>query len=250
MLIAPKVRFLIGTNGIPGSVFLQLVSLNRMRIFLMVALLLAAATPVSAQERSPALEVQFHRAEAAWKAGASLHEAKARVDRVLEELPSDVEARKLRAQVLLALDRPADALADALRAIDIAPSDAEARLILCEAAIAADEPVLARRELDAAAERIVDDPVMNLRLSVNAMALGQFERAEAFARTAMNLSPLNPHAYYQLARVFVARGRTDDAAAVLEQGFQRSTLDGSVVRSDSLLQRVTGHPALRERLAP
>ncbi len=225
-------------------------SLCGMRIVFLLFLLMPVMRPVSAQERPPALEVQFYRAEAAWKAGASLHEAKARVDRVLEELPSDVEARKLRAQVLLALGRPADALTDALRAIDLAPADAEARLILCEAAIEADEPVLARREFEAAAERIVDDPIMNLRLSVAAMALGYRDRAEAFARTALALAPQNPHAHYQLARVFVSTGRRDDAAAVLEQGFQRATIDASIIREDSLLQRVADHPSLRRLVDP
>lgn len=219
-------------------------------VITLLLLLTLSAGAVCAQDRPPALEVQFHRAEAAWKAGASLHEAKARVDRVLEELPQDVEARKLRAQVLLALNRPAEALTDALKAVEMRPGDAEGRLILCEVAIAADEPALARRELDAAAERIVEDPVLNLRLSVNALALGQLERAEAFARTAFNIAPQNPQVYYQLARVFLARNRDEDAVSILEQGFRTSTLDASVVRSDSLLGRVSGHPVLRDLVGP
>ncbi len=216
----------------------------------LLAIAVLLPTPSFAQERSAALDAQFHRAEAAWKSGASLHEAKARVDRVIEALPEDVEARMLRAQVLLALDRPAEAMPDALRAVDLAPGNAEARLILCETAIAADEPVLAQRELRAAADRIVDDPILNLRLSVAAAQLGYHDRAEAFARTALNLAPLNPRTHYQLARVFVAQGRIDDAASVLEQGFQQSSLDTSIIRSDSLLQKVADHPSVRRHLLP
>lgn len=220
------------------------------RVVALIIFMMMVLGPARAQDRSPTLDVQFHRAEAAWKAGASLHEAKARVDRVLEALPEDVEARKLRAQVLMALERPEEAMTDALRAIDLAPGDAEARLILCEAAIAADEPVLAQRELDAAADRIVDDPLLNLRLSVAAAHLGYLDRAEAFARTALNLAPLNPRAHYQLARVFVSQGRNDDAVAILEQGYEQSSMDASIIRGDSLLMRVADHPTLRRLLGP
>lgn len=219
-----------------------------MRITLLLLVLILGpvfAPSVMSQDRPPAIEIQFHRAEAAWKTGASLHEAKARIDRVIAELPDDIEARKLRAQVLLALDRPGDALPDALRAVELRPSDAEARLILCEAAIAADEPALARRELDAASELIIDNPDLNLRLSMSAVELGQLERGEAFARTALNLAVRNPHAYYQLARVFVLRDRGDEAAATLERGFRNTTLDPTVVRGDAVLRTLADHPDLR-----
>jgi hypothetical protein len=71
------------------------------RVAILGALLLFLLSPdARSQDRPPAIEVQFHRAEAAWKTGASLHEAKARIDRVLEEIPGDVDARKLRARHL------------------------------------------------------------------------------------------------------------------------------------------------------
>jgi Flp pilus assembly protein TadD len=216
------------------------------RVAILGALLLFLLSPdARSQDRPPAIEVQFHRAEAAWKTGASLHEAKARIDRVLEEIPGDVDARKLRAQVLLALERPAEALVDALRAVEIRPSDAEARLILCEVAIAADEQTLALRELNAASELIIDNAEFNLRLSVNAVQLGQLDRGEAFARTALSLAPRNPGSYYQLARVFVLRGQADEAVAVLERGFRGAALDPAVVREDVVLRTIAGHSDLR-----
>lgn len=222
----------------------------RSLVIVVAAVLLIPLEAAEAQQRPPTLEVQFSRAEAAWKTGASLHEAKARVDRVIDELPDDAQARKLRAQVLSALNRPGDALTDALKAAELAPDDAEARLILCEVAIAADELVLAVRELDAAAERVLDDPILNLRLSINALALGQLERAEAFARTAYNLAPRNPQVHYQLARVFVRRGMEQEAAAILSRGFQSTTLNSGLIRTDSLLRRVANHPELRDLLVP
>jgi predicted Zn-dependent protease len=223
-------------------------SVSRMRLRLFapfIVLVMAWSTPSVAQDRPPALETQFHRAEAAWKTGASLHEAKARIDRVLDELPDDIEARKLRAQVLMALQRPGDALADALRAVELRPSDPEARLILCEVAISADEGTLARRELDAASDLIIENPEFNLRLSVNSVRLGQLERGEAFARTALNLAPRNPQAYYQLARVFVLRDRPDEAVSILERGFRSAALDPVVIREDTQLRTLAGHSDLR-----
>jgi tetratricopeptide (TPR) repeat protein len=222
-----------------------------LRRFLLAVLLAGTMTSAAAaQDRPPALELQFHRAEAAWKTGASLHEAKARIDRVLEEVPNDLEARKLRAQVLLALDRPAEALVDALRAVDLRSSDAEARLILCEVALAADEPTLAQRELDAAAGLIIENPDFNLRLSVNAVRLDQLERGEAFARTALNLAPRSPGAYYQLARVFILRDQQGEAVATLERGFRTAALDAVVIREDEVLRRVATHPDLRAFMSP
>ena len=84
--------------------------------------------------RSQEMNVQYHRAETAWKSGASVLEVKTRIDRVLKALPDDVEALKLRAQVLLKLDRVAEALADVQRAVALSSKDGEAHLILCEAA--------------------------------------------------------------------------------------------------------------------
>ena len=205
---------------------------------------------VAHAQRPPALEVQFNRAESAWRTGASLHEAKARVDRVIRELPEDGEARKLRAQVLLALDRPEEALVDALKAVEKDSSDPEARVVLCETAIAAGEPALAHRELDAAAARTLDDPVLNMRLSATAIALGQLDRAENFAKLALELAPLSPQAHYQLARVLVRRSRNDEAVDVLERGLQKAAVDAEAILTDSLLQSLRGDPRLRELLPP
>src|SRR5690554_3695523 len=49
-------------------------------------------------------EAEFNRAHSAFRSGVSFLEAKARVDRVLRALPDDAQARKLRAQILIALN--------------------------------------------------------------------------------------------------------------------------------------------------
>lgn len=214
---------------------------------LLVTLLLAAA-PVRAQEwrRPPEVNVQYHRAEKAFTSGASMLEAKARVDRVLAAVPDDHEARKLRAQVLLALDRPDEAFLDAMRATMLAPEDGEAHLILAEAARATGARRLAIEALDLAAQHVLDDAAFHVRLSMNAAALGQLDRAEAFARIGLALDAREPAAYYQLARVFVLQRRPQDAAETLARGLRRAILVRSAVAQDTLLAPILSDPSLRD----
>lgn len=202
--------------------------------------------PVRAQVgvRPPEVNVQYHRAEKAFKSGASILEAKARVDRVLASVPDDVPARKLRAQVLLALDRPEEAFVDALRATVLAPTDGEAHLILAEVARATGATRLAVEALDLAAEHVLDDAPFHVRLSMNAAALGQLDRAEAFARIALALDAREPAGYYQLAKVFILQNRNADAAEILARGLRSEVLLRSAIAEDSLLRRVLSDPTL------
>ena len=199
--------------------------------------------------RSPELNRQFHRAETAWKSGTSLLEAKARVDRVLRELPNDAEARKLRAQVLLGMGQPEAALTDARRAIDLGARSGEVYLVLCEAARQSGNRRLAEQALDTASNLVLDDAALHIQFSWSAVALGRLDQAEAFARVARALDPDDPMAYYQLARVFVLKDRLDDAASVLAGGIEAAVADPLAVEEDSVLRRLVGHEALRSYLA-
>ncbi len=206
---------------------------------------LTGAPDSSAQDRRPPrLDIEFHRAERAWRSGASVLEAKIRVDRVLDEVPADAEARKLRAQILMSMDRPEEALADARKAVQARPQDGEAYLVLSEAARMNGDTYLAIEALDAAAERVLEDADFHVRLSWNALLLGQLDRAEAFARIALALAPSRAPAYYQLARVFVQKNQLDDAAAVLSRGLRGDVLDPTTIRNDSTLSRLAGHESL------
>lgn len=210
-------------------------------------LALAAVAPSGADAqtlRPPELNRQYYRAQAAWKSGTSMLEAKARIDQVLKELPNDAEARKLRAEVLLAMDRPAAALIDAERAVALRPNDPEAHLLHCEAASQMGQIEAAGQALDRAAALALEDATLHVRLSWNAVNLRQFDKAEAFARTALALDPNAPASYYQLARVFVLRDQINDAALTLVRGFQSSLLDPVVIEQDATLARTLDHPAL------
>ena len=113
----------------------------------MLLLLLLGCVPVAQAQvtRTQDLRVQYYRAETAWKSGASVLEVKARVDRVLKELPDDVEALKLRTRALLHMGRDAEALVDAQRAVALHPTDGEAQLLLSEAARRNGDVLLAER---------------------------------------------------------------------------------------------------------
>lgn len=211
----------------------------------LLLVVVAACPPAMGQPvRTPELNQQYHRAEMAWKSGTNLLEAKARVDRVLRALPDDPEARKLRAQVLLRLGRPLQALQDARQAVRLRPADAEAHLVRCEAALRSGFLKEAEEALDAAAERALEGVDLHVRLSWNAVELGQLDKAEAFARIALAQSPPRAAAYYQMARVFVLKAEFGQAATVLARGLEAGLLDPAVVTADATLSRLTRHPLL------
>ncbi len=219
-------------------------------VILAAVLWVGAAAPSLGQNavRPPELNVHYFRAETAWRTGGSVLEAKARVDRVLDELPNDVAARKLRAQVLLTMGRSTAALVDARRAVELNPQDGEAHLILCEAAFMDGDTATAARALDRASALVLEDAGLHIRLSWNAMHLGQLDKAEAFARVALNLDPNEAAAHYQLARVFVLKKQLDEAASVLARGLRASILEPEVIARDTVLARVRGHEELQNLL--
>ena len=216
---------------------------------LLAGLPVLTATSAHAQGvRPPELNVQYHRAETAWKSGASVLEVKARIDRVLEALPDDVEALKLRAQALLKMDRPEEALVDVRRAVELRPKDGEAHLILCEAARRTGDAEGAEHALEAASALALDDAALHIRLSWNAVLLEKLDKAESFARVAMASDPDEAAAYYQLARVFVLKQQPEAAATVLLNGLNASLLDPVAITADTVLVHVVDHPDLRARL--
>lgn len=209
----------------------------------------AAEKEVQRLERRPAeLRIQYDRARSAWESGASFLEAKVRLDRVLHEMPDDAEARKLRALVLLEMDRPKEALVDARRAAELAPDDAEARLIQVRALCMQGEKKAARRVLHEAAEQVVSEAPLYVRLSWNAEQVNLLGKAEEFARKALTHNANLASAYYQLARVLVRRKQADRAAGVLARGFEASVLTPGVVLRDTRLRRLARHRSLQEYL--
>ncbi len=204
----------------------------------------AQALPGTAAE----LARELRRAEMAWRSGASLLEAKARLDRVLTRAPENADARRLRARVHLDMGRPADALADAEVAARLRPSDAESQLLVCESARLTRQRARALVALDAASRLVIRDATLHVRLAYNAAELGDLERAEAFARIAVQQDADLSAAHLQLARVFALQQQDEAAIAALVRGATRGALDRRAVLADDLLRRYADAPDLRRVL--
>lgn len=221
-----------------------------MRLHGIIFLFLLTSAPLSAQVadvralRPQELNLQYHRALTAFHSGASLLEAKARVDIVLADLPDDTDALKLRADILLALDRPTDALRDAGAAVRLNPLDGEAHVLLCESAVASGNHARAVTSLTTATELFLGDISKYVRLSACAVATGQIPEAEALARIAMATGDKDGRGRLQLARIFMVSEREESAVAVLQQGLQERALRPSDVRRDTILSPLMERPEL------
>jgi predicted Zn-dependent protease len=196
--------------------------------------------------RPPELRLQFHRAERAFRAGSSANEAKSRLDLVIAALPQDAEALMLRAKVLLELERPEAAFADAKLAAELQPESGEAHLLVCETARESGNVAEALLALERAAGLISAGPDLHIRLSQNAQLLGDLDQAEAYARLAHTQDETLPEAAYQLARVFLAKERPDAAAMIIASGLEAGVLSVAEVSQDKGLEALR----LRPELAP
>ena len=181
------------------------------------------------------MDQQLQRARTAFVTGSSLLEAKARVDRVLSALPADAEARVLRAEILLRMERFDEALLDAREATRLAPSNGQAHLAVAEAALRNGDARMAELAMDRAASLVVDDAAAHIRLSRMARALDRDERSVAFARIAVALDGQSAAARYELARAFVFSGNLPAARSIVKAGLEEGLLSPEFVTSDSLL---------------
>jgi tetratricopeptide (TPR) repeat protein len=212
--------------------------------------LIVYVTPVHGQAGPPEqIQRSLLRAETAWRNRTSLLEAKVRVDQVLEEAPNHADALKLRAEVLIAMQRYQEALVDAQRATEINPRDGAAYLILAEAARLNDDFDLARHSLERAAALAIEESAdFHIRLSRSAMLLGEddLDMAESYARVALAKDRNFAGAYYQLARIFLLKNRAEDAVSTLVRGFQAELLDPIYLENDSTLQILKDHQQIIE----
>lgn len=195
-------------------------------------------------QRSPAFDREVYRADLAWRGEGSLLEAKVRLDRVLRTYPADAEALRLRAQVLLALDRREDAYRDAREAHTVQPEHPETLLVLCEAARVNGDTLVARDALQMASGLLFSNAPLNARLAWNAEQLALWNRAEGFARLSVLQDPELGVGYLVLARIFMHRGVPEAAASVLADGLSRNVFPFTAIRDEPLLASLAAHPAL------
>lgn len=216
-----------------------------MRVAVLLILVTLLGVPGGAYaQRSPAYDREVYRADLAWRGEGSLLEAKVRLDRVLAAYPADPEALRLRAQVLLALDRREEAYLDARNAHTLQPDHPEALLVLCEAARLNGDSLTAQNALDAATSLLFRNAPLHARLAWNAEQMGLWNRAEGFARLSVLQDPELGVGYLLLARIFMHRGVPEAAASVLADGLSRNAMSFSSVREEPLFAPLTSHPAL------
>lgn len=211
-------------------------SMIRFSIFMFLS---SFAIGTHAQDfRPPELNVQFHRARTAWSTGNSLLEAKARIDRVLDALPEDVEALKLRSSILADLGRNEAAFLDATEAANLAPDDGESHLLVCESAARLNDVSRADEALETASNLFLSGMEQYVRLSACAASIGAHTRAESLARIAVAQDGADPRGHIQLARAFLKAGREVDARAVLDRMVADNILPLKAVLADSQLARL------------
>ncbi|GMQ81840.1 MAG: hypothetical protein BMS9Abin05_1277 [Rhodothermia bacterium] len=209
-----------------------------------------AQRPIRARRsvRPPELHVQFHRAETAWKSGNSLLEAKARIDRVIKELPDDLEARKLRAGILLTMGKADQAFLDAQRAVRLGPDDGEAQLLLCETSVRTQHEKSGLAALKRSADLLMDQHDLHIRLSKCAVSLERLDEAEAYARIALAGDATNSEAYLQLARVFANVNQDENAITVLRQGLTKGIVKPEQLQNEQLFKKLLSDTRLDEFL--
>lgn len=196
-------------------------------------------------ERPVEWQAELDRAASAFRSGVSFLEAKARVDRVIHVLPDDAQARKLRAQILIALNRPEEALTDARHVLGNDPEDGEAHLLISEAATQMGDAENARGAMRAAARFLVEDADLWTRLGRVAVFQEQVTLAQSFAQAAAAADALGARAYYQIAVLLTQRAQEDDAAETLRLGLSEGRLDPHWIKQHPVLAPLARHPRLK-----
>ncbi len=127
--------------------------------------------------------------------------ARALVEEVLEEDPSQVEALKMRAAWMIEDDRPDEALAELRRALDQAPQDASVLTLMAQAQERAGSRELMGEMLALAVEAANNAPAEAIRYANFLVQEGRLRPAEDVLLDALRLQPRN-------AQILAALGTT------------------------------------------
>ena len=138
-------------------------------------------------------------------------EAETALAEALTRDPRNADALALRAVIAVARNLKDQALADAREAVTLDPTNPRARLALSYAAQAAFDIPQARESLEAAAASTPDDALIQARLAEVRLMQGDIRAARRSATRALELDPANPRA--QTVAGFVALARIDTRTA-------------------------------------
>lgn len=144
--------------------------------------------------------------------------ARARIEEVLAEDPSQVDALKLRAELAIAADRPSDAIADLRAALNQAPRDPEVMTLMAQAHERNGARELAGEMLALAVETSNRAPAETLRYARFLVAENRRASAVTVVGDALRANPNNPELLAALADLHLGGqdwARAREAAAAL-----------------------------------
>jgi predicted Zn-dependent protease len=128
--------------------------------------------------------------------------ARQRVEEVLAEDPSNVEALKMRASSLIDQDRPDDAIMNLRTALDAAPRDPQVMSLMAAAYLRTGNRELAGEMLSLAVEASGNAPEESLRYAAYLLEDSNFAVAEPVLIDALRISPNNVPILVQLGSVY------------------------------------------------
>lgn len=102
------------------------------------------------------------------------------------------------------------------------------------------------RLLAMAAERLPDDPAILLAAAQSALEHDRLDEAERMAKAAERLFPDGPGVLNQLAIIYLAQGRPEDALAVARRGLDVAPEDQSLWGWAATAARAVGDPLYRD----
>lgn len=143
--------------------------------------------------------------------------ARARVEEVLAEDPSQVEALKLRAIFRIRADDPGGAIVDLRTALDQAPRDAEILTLMAEAHERDGAPDLAAERLALAVEVSGNRAAEALRYAGFLAREGRTEPAVAVLIDARRANPGQPEILRMLAQLYLTQSEWAEAEAVTDE---------------------------------
>ena len=166
-------------------------------------------------------------------------QALALTESLLQSAPNDHGAWELKAQLLLKLKRPTEAVAPARRAAELDPDCPVAHAYLAEACHAAGKLSDAQAAWAEALERAPFEAAFVANLGVLQRDLGQASAAEMSFRRALELRPDFALAYGNLGEALADTGRHAEAAAAFQKARELDPNDaGAHLRfADMALQR-------------
>jgi predicted Zn-dependent protease len=159
--------------------------------------------------------------------------ARQRVEEVLAEDPSNVEALKMRATALIEQDLPDDAIQNLRTALDAAPRDPQVMSLLAAAYMRSGNRELAGEMLSLAVEASGSAPEETLRYAAFLLEDDNFAVAEPLLIDALRVDPDNVPVLIELGRVYL--GQQDWARLEqVEATLRRLETDETSAAADSL----------------